>query len=300
MDPPRHRSHLHGDRRDDHHGRALHRREHAGHLPVHRGARPEGTRADTAAVTITAPTLLQRVLKPVVGDAGAGGHSAFTVVGLVERWILRAAAGHLHGYRREDHHGRALHRREHPGPLSVIATQKGGTKSDTSQVTVVLPAPTATSFVLEPQVGHVACRPDPAVLDGREWSDGKVIRTRSLQRHRRHHHDQTVRTRRGQCSGRSWCCRVQLLPFGYRRGGGGAFVPRRRPPPHQLVLNSILPVAGAGRHPAVQRERSLVRRLDHVARPYLVGAGGPELQRGLHGGLDRGYLPGHRQLWRRG
>jgi len=172
----------------------------------------------------------------------------------------------------EDHHGRLYTAGSTPGPYRVIATQKGGTKSDTSQVTVVLPAPTAT-FRAEPS-GHVACRPDPGSTR-RPWNGvtGKVIRTRSPStppeapsRQRCVHGGSVLGTFlvAAACS-----CSVRIPPRWW-----WAFVHGVAPHAHPAGAESILPVAGAGRH---QQFSVSALWSDGSTRcpPYLVGDRGP-------------------------
>lgn len=109
-----------------------------------------GTIADTVPVSITAPQLAQVVLVPAMVTVALGGTQQFTAYGrtangdsVVPAVTYSATGGTITT-------GGLYTAGAAPGIFRVIATQQGGTKADTSGVTVTTLPPTALVLVTQP------------------------------------------------------------------------------------------------------------------------------------------------------
>jgi len=137
---------------------------------------PGGTRADTAVVTVSVPppTLTQLVLNPASLTLAPGATQQFSVTGswsdgsstvpavtyMATGGTITAAGLYTAGTA--------------PGTFRVIATRQGGTRADTSAVTVSVPTSTLTQLVLSP--GSITLPPGGTsqfAVTG-TWSDGST------------------------------------------------------------------------------------------------------------------------------
>src|ERR1041385_7462494 len=131
-----------------------------------------GTEADTSAVTISAPSLTELILNPSSVSLPVGGTQQFTVSGSWSdgsstppqvTWTATGGTVSSAGLYTAGTTG---------GTYRVIALQQGGTKSDTSQVTIV-PPPSALSLVLTPQVDTLRSGQTVQYSTAVKWSDGQ-------------------------------------------------------------------------------------------------------------------------------
>ncbi len=135
-----------------------------------------GTNADTSAVTVSVspPTLTQLVLTPAVITLAPGGTSQFAVSGTwsdgsttVPAVTYSATGGTIAA-------GGLYTAATAPGTFRVIATQQGGTKADTSAVTVSVLPPTLTQLVLAPASITLAPGGTSQFAVSGTWSDGST------------------------------------------------------------------------------------------------------------------------------
>ena len=133
-----------------------------------------GTNADTSAVTVSVlpPTLTQLVLAPASITLAPGGTSQFAVSGTwsdgsttVPAVTYSATGGTIAA-------GGLYTAATAPGTFRVIATQQGGTKADTSAVTVSVLPPTLTQLVLAPASITLAPGGTGQFAVSGTWSDG--------------------------------------------------------------------------------------------------------------------------------
>jgi ABC-type uncharacterized transport system auxiliary subunit len=131
-----------------------------------------GSMADTSVVTIPPPTLTQLILNPSSVSLPVGGTQQFTVSGSWSdgsstppqvTWTATGGTVSSAGLYTAGTTG---------GTYRVIALQQGGTKSDTSQVTIV-PPPSALSLVLTPQVDTLRSGQTVQYSTAVKWSDGQ-------------------------------------------------------------------------------------------------------------------------------
>jgi hypothetical protein len=135
-----------------------------------------GTLADTAAVTITAPTptLTRVILTPATASLATAGTQQFTVSG---QWsdgsttapavTYSATGGTITAAGLYTAGGTA-------GSFRVIAVQQGGTLADTSAVTITAPAPTLTSLTLSPASASLQTGTTRQFSVAGTWSDGST------------------------------------------------------------------------------------------------------------------------------
>ena len=99
------------------------------------------TKADTAGVTITvaAPTLTAVEVTPATATVAARGDAAVQRGGADERQQHRERDGDVECDRWDDHAGGLYTAGTPAGSYRVIAVEQGGTKADTSAVTVTAP-----------------------------------------------------------------------------------------------------------------------------------------------------------------
>ena len=145
------------DGRHDHGRRAVHGRQHAGHLPGHRGAagrhqgrhverHHHGAGADATAVEVT----------PGERVAGGRGDAAVHGAGADERWQRDQCAVTWTETGGTITRSGLYTAGSTAGTFRVIAVQQGGTKADTASVTITAAAPTLSAVEVTPATVSLA------------------------------------------------------------------------------------------------------------------------------------------------
>ena len=254
-----------------------------------------GTKADTSTVTISPPAavLLQLVLSPASLTLAPGASQQFTVAGAwsdgsttVPAVTYAATGGTITT-------GGLYTAGATSGTFWVIATQQGGTKADTSTVTITAPAVTLLQLVLSPASLTLAPGATQQFMVTGAWSDGSTtapavtysatggtITAGGLYHRGRH--------ARGVPGHRDAPGRDQGGYVGGDRLGSAADA-------HPAGAQSRLGHTGSGCNAAVHGGRYVERRLDHGAGRDLLGHrrddhGGRAVHRGRHARR----VPGHR------
>ncbi len=135
-----------------------------------------GTRADTAAVTVSVPppTLTQLVLNPASLTLSPGATQQFSVTASWSDGSSTVPAVSYSATGGTITTGGLYTAGTTPGSFRVIVTQQGGTRADTSAVTVSVPTSTLTQLVLSP--GSITLAPGGTsqfAVTG-TWSDGST------------------------------------------------------------------------------------------------------------------------------
>ena len=135
-----------------------------------------GTEADTSIVNISLPaaTLVQLVLNPATFALAPAETGQFTVAGSWSDGSTTVPAATYSATGGTITPGGLYTAGASAGTFRVIATQQGGTKADTSEVTVAVPTPTLTQLMLAP--ANITLAPGGTgqfVVSG-TWSDGST------------------------------------------------------------------------------------------------------------------------------
>ncbi len=141
-------------------------------IATHQG----GTKADTSTVTITVPppTLSQLVLSPATSTLLPGESQQFTVSGSWSDGSNAAPAVTYSATGGTITAGGLYTVGATPGIFRVIATHQGGTRADTSAVTVLVPPPTLTQLVLNPASLTLEPGATQQLTVTGYWSDGST------------------------------------------------------------------------------------------------------------------------------
>ena len=133
-----------------------------------------GTKADTAIVTIAAPAvvLLQMILAPASLALAPGGTGQFAVAGTWSDGSSSAPAVTYSATGGTITAGGLYTAGATTGTFRVIARQMGGTKVDTSAVTISAMPPTLTQMVMSPAVANLASGGTAQFSVMGTWSDG--------------------------------------------------------------------------------------------------------------------------------